>query len=99
MLTIRLARTGRSKRPFFRIVLTEHSKPVQAGYQKVLGWYDPLKKEMELDIEEIKRNVANGAKLSERVAKLVTKQDDSPELKKFIVIRERTRKKKNEDES
>ncbi|NOZ43915.1 MAG: hypothetical protein GXP45_02005 [bacterium] len=30
MLKIRLARHGRKKRPFYRIVLTEHLKPVHA---------------------------------------------------------------------
>ena len=27
MLVIRLSRQGRSKRPFYRVVLTEHTKP------------------------------------------------------------------------
>ena len=29
MLVIRLSRQGRSKRPFYRVVLTEHTKPAQ----------------------------------------------------------------------
>jgi ribosomal protein S16 len=36
MLKIRLARHGRKKAPFYRIVLTEHTKPAQSGYQTVL---------------------------------------------------------------
>lgn len=36
MLKIRLARGGKHKSPFYRIVLTEHTKPAQSGYMKVL---------------------------------------------------------------
>jgi len=36
MLKIRLARHGRKKAPFYRIVLTEHTKPAQSGYKLVL---------------------------------------------------------------
>ena len=51
MLTIRLSRHGRSKRPFFRIVLTEHTKPAKFGYKEVLGSYDPLNHILQADVE------------------------------------------------
>jgi len=54
MLAIRLARAGKHKSPFYRVVLTEHTKPVQAGYKLVLGWFDPLKHTSEMDIASIK---------------------------------------------
>ena len=50
MLTIRLSRHGRSKRPFYRIVLTEHTKPAKFGYKEVLGSYDPLHHKLEKKI-------------------------------------------------
>ena len=54
MLVIRLSRQGRSKRPFYRVVLTEHTKPAQCGHLEVLGSYDPLKHIFEADVENIK---------------------------------------------
>jgi small subunit ribosomal protein S16 len=58
MLTIRLSRHGRKKIPFYRVVLTEHTKPVKTGYKDVLGWYDPMKHALEVDINRIKEWIA-----------------------------------------
>ena len=58
MLTIRLSRHGRKKIPFYRIVLTEHTKPVKTGYKDVLGWYDPMKHALEVDIQRIKERIS-----------------------------------------
>jgi small subunit ribosomal protein S16 len=58
MLTIRLSRQGRSKRPFFRIVLTEHTKPVKAGFKEVLGRYNPLTHTLEVDADAVAAWVA-----------------------------------------
>ena len=73
MLVIRLSRQGRSKRPFYRVVLTEHTKPAQCGHLEVLGSYDPLKHIFEADVESIKSWIAKWAQPSERVAKLLFK--------------------------
>ena len=54
MLTIRLSRQGRTKRPFYRIVLTEHTKPVKFGYKEILGHYDPLAHKLEVDVAQVK---------------------------------------------
>jgi len=71
MLKIRLARHGRTKKPFYRVVLTEHTRPVQSGYTQVLGWFDPIAHKMEFQVNEIKAYIEKGAKPSERVAKLL----------------------------
>lgn len=99
MLTIRLSRHGRNKRPFYRIVLTEHSKPVKAGFKDVLGWFDPLKHDMQIDMEKVHHRIAQGAKPSERTAKLLYNHSKDENLKKFVVLRERVRKTKKEEES
>jgi small subunit ribosomal protein S16 len=54
MLRIRLARHGRRNRAFFRIVLTEHTKPAKSGYKEVLGHRDPITKDLQVDIERVK---------------------------------------------
>ncbi len=97
MLKIRLARHGRKKAPFYRIVLTEHTKPAQAGYQTVLGRFNPLAHTMEAKIEEIKAWIAKGAQPSERVAKLLFADTKDEFFKKFFVERTRTKGKEAEE--
>ena len=83
MLVIRLSRQGRSKRPFYRVVLTEHTKPAQCGHLEVLGSYDPLKHIFEADVESIKSWISKWAQPSERVAKLLFKSTNDSMFKKF----------------
>lgn len=39
---LRLARAGRHKRPFYRLVAADSRKPRDGRYLEVLGTYDPL---------------------------------------------------------
>jgi small subunit ribosomal protein S16 len=72
MLKIRLSRAGKRNMPFFRIVLTEHTKAAKHGYQKVLGFFNPISKEFKIkDIEEVKKYISNGAQFSPRMKKLL----------------------------
>lgn len=71
MLAIRFLRTGRRNRAFFRIVLTESSRPPKSNYIKELGWFDPHSKESSLKSEEILKYLNTGAKPSNSVAKLL----------------------------
>ena len=74
MLKIRLSRAGKRNMPFFRVVLTEHTKAAKQGYKEVLGFYNPLSKEFKLkDIEKIKKYLSEGVQFSPRVEKLVEK--------------------------
>ena len=71
MLKIRLSRAGKRNSPFFRVVLTEHTKAAKHGYKEVLGFYNPISKEFKLkDVEKIKTYVGNGVQFSPRVQKL-----------------------------
>lgn len=96
MLALRLARTWRKKAAFFRIVLTEHTKPVQSGYKEVLGWYNPLNHKMEVNADRCVELVSNGAQPSERLAKLLHTHTKNEVYKKFIVIKNTTRKPKKD---
>lgn len=97
MLTIRLARVGRRNLAMFRVVLTEHSKPSKCGYKEVLGSYNPLSHTLSVDFDAIKKYVAQGASLSERVAKLVYKETNDENYKKFFITRQSVSKTKNPD--
>lgn len=96
MLTLRLARAGRTKSPFFRIVLTEHTKPVKAGYKEVLGRYNPLNHKMEVNAERAKELISTGAQPSERLAKLMHTHTKDESFKKFFTIKTKNRKPKKE---
>lgn len=99
MLTIRLSRHGRTKKPFFRVVLTEHTKSVKSWFKDVLGRFDPLNHKMEVDVDAVAGWVAKWATLSERFAKLLYNETKNEAFKKFVVIRERTKKPKKEEVS
>jgi len=71
MLKIRLARTWKRNSPFFRVVLTEHTKPCKTWYKEVLWFFNPLTKEFKIsNIDNIKTYISNWVQLSERVQKL-----------------------------
>ncbi len=95
MLKIRLSRGWKHKSPFYRIVLTERTKPVKSWYMKVLWWFDPLHHKTEMDIEAIKEWIGKGAQPSNRVAKLARKFSDDKFFDQYIVLNERVRKKRD----
>ncbi len=97
MLVIRLSRHGRKNLPAYRIVLTEHTKPVKFWYKEVLGSYDPLQHTLQANIEDIIAWIKKWARPSERVAKLLYKETKDELFNKFIEHRERTAKPKKED--
>lgn len=47
-VSIRLARAGSKKRPFYRIVAAEKSFPRDGRFIEQLGYYDPRRKVFEL---------------------------------------------------
>ncbi len=72
MVRIRLARFGRKKRPFYRIVVTDSRRRRDSGWIENVGYYNPLTepKTIEMDLERINYWLGVGAKMSERVEKL-----------------------------
>ena len=95
MLKIRLARWWRKKAAFYRVVLTEHTKPVKSWYKTVLGRHDPVRHDTKLDIEAIKEWIAKWAQPSNRVAKICLKESGDDFFKAYITHSTRVRKKKN----
>jgi small subunit ribosomal protein S16 len=69
VLAIRLARIGKKKQPFYRIVVLDKRKPRNGRTVEVVGTYDPLKKPalIELDAERVKYWLACGAQPSDTV--------------------------------
>jgi small subunit ribosomal protein S16 len=69
VLTIRLARIGKKKKPFYRVVVIERTRPRDGRVKEAVGTYDPLKKpaEIKLDAERIKYWLGQGAQPSDTV--------------------------------
>ena len=91
MLKIRLARHGRKNLPFYRIVLTEHTRPAQSGYKLVLGWFNPIAHDMDVNLDEVKLWLSKWAQLSERVAKLLYVKTKDDMFKKYFTERTSTK--------
>jgi len=72
VVKIRLARFGRKKRPFYRIVVTDSRKRRDSGWIEVIGYYNPLTnpKEIKIDMDRINYWLGVGAQMSDRVSKL-----------------------------
>ena len=75
MVTIRMARGGSKKRPFYKIVVTDERKPRDSGYIERLGFFNPRAKGQEVRLE-VKQDrvdywVSQGAQLSTRVNTLL----------------------------
>jgi small subunit ribosomal protein S16 len=71
MLKIRFSRAGRKHVPHYRIVVTEHTKPVKCGELDVLGWYDAQSKKYDINMDKVRSRVSQGAQLSPSVERLL----------------------------
>jgi len=69
VLAIRLARIGKKKKPFYRVVVIDKRRPRNGRFVEVVGTYDPLKKpaEVKLNTERIKYWLGCGAQPSDTV--------------------------------
>lgn len=54
---VRLARFGRKKRPFYRIVVANSAAPRDGKFLEIVGTYDPLKDPVEVAIKHDKLQV------------------------------------------
>ena len=76
MLTIRLSRIGKRKKPFYRVVVIESSRARNGRVVEAVGTYDPLKKpaEVKLDSERVKYWLGSGAQPSDTVRSFIRQQ-------------------------
>jgi small subunit ribosomal protein S16 len=69
VLTIRLARMGKKKHPFYRVVVTEKARPRNGRFVEIVGTYDPSKKPalVTLKSERVEYWLGKGAQPSDTV--------------------------------
>ena len=82
MVTIRLARQGTKKRPFYHIVVADHRRPRDGKHIERLGFFNPFaagqEESFRIDDERYNYWLSVGAKPSDRVEKIITsKQENS----------------------
>ncbi|MEM7540900.1 MAG: 30S ribosomal protein S16 [Pseudomonadota bacterium] len=77
MVTIRLARGGAKKRPFYHIIVADQRKKRDGRHIERVGFFNPIAAESEdafrLNEERYQYWVSVGAQPSERVSSLVKK--------------------------
>lgn len=73
---IRLARHGARKAPYYRIVVADSRARRDGRYIEQVGTYNPLTepKKVTMDLEKIDTWIAQGAKPTETVARLIDAQ-------------------------
>lgn len=76
MLMIRLSRFGKKKKPFYRVVVIEKTRPRNGRVVEAVGTYDPLKKpaELKLNAERIKHWLGVGAQPSDTVRSFIQRE-------------------------
>jgi len=75
MVTIRLARGGAKKRPYYRIMVADSRRATTGRNIEHVGFFNPLatagEEKLRIDMERVNYWLGIGAKPSERVAKLL----------------------------
>ena len=81
MVTIRLARGGAKKRPFYHLVATDSRKPRDSGHLERLGFFNPIagddEERLRIDQERVRFWLDRGAKTSERAAHLIRRHAEA----------------------
>jgi small subunit ribosomal protein S16 len=78
MVTIRLARTGSNKRPFYHVVVTDSRNRRDGRFIERVGFFNPIaaagETPLKIDVERFSHWLSKGARASDRVAQLVKQQ-------------------------
>ena len=78
MVTIRLARGGAKKRPYFHVVVTDSRNRRDGRYIERIGFFNPIatggEVRLKIDADRAAHWVSKGAQTSDRVAKLLKEQ-------------------------
>lgn len=70
---IRLQRFGSNKKPFYRVVASESSKPRDGKFLEIIGTYDPLIGKVSVDQDKVQKWMNNGALPTDTVRSLFKK--------------------------
>src|ERR1700760_1728637 len=76
MLTIRMARAGTKKRPFYHIVVADSRSPRDGRFIERLGYFNPLlpkdkPERLKVGMDKVKAWIGKGAQPSDRVMRFL----------------------------
>lgn len=75
MVTIRLARGGAKKRPFYKIIVADRRRATNGNFIEHVGFYNPLatakEEKLRVNKERVDYWISKGAQPTERVAALL----------------------------
>jgi len=78
MVTIRLARTGAKKRPFYHIVVTNSRSARGGRFIERVGYFNPVatggETRLEVNSDRVNYWISQGAQPSDRVGQLIKEQ-------------------------
>ncbi len=96
MLTIRLQRIGKNKRPTYRVIVSEKGRDPHARSLEILGSYNPLDptKKLNVDTARITHWLSLGAQTSDTVFNLFLKNGIVTGKKKMSVSLTKKRREK-----
>ncbi len=84
MVTIRLARAGAKKRPFYHIVVADRRVRRDGRFIERIGFFNPLavggEERLNLKLNRLEHWASVGAQPSERVEKLIKERKLQPQI-------------------
>lgn len=96
MLMIRLARRGKTNRPFYRVIVSEKSKDTFADSLEILGTVDPIAKPkaVTLNKERIQYWISKGAQASPTMHNILIDQGviEGKKIKKIVPVKKEEKK-------
>jgi small subunit ribosomal protein S16 len=80
MVTIRFARFGSKRHPYYHIVVTDKENPRDGRFLEHIGTYDPGKPMVQATLERdrLEHWVGRGAQISESLKKVIREQAKAP---------------------
>lgn len=74
MLTIRLSRIGKRKKPMYRLIISEKAKDPYGRALEILGSYNPFTKELQAKKDRIEHWLKQGSGMSATVNNLLVEK-------------------------
>lgn len=74
MLTIKLSRIGKRKKPMYRLIISEKSKDPYGDSLEILGSYNPFTKEIDAKGDRINYWISKGAQMTATVNNLLVEK-------------------------
>ena len=75
MLKIRLKKFGRKKQASYRVIIIDSRKKRDGKPIEEIGYYNPLNKQIKLNIDQMQKRIKHGAQLTKTVRNLLIKTE------------------------